>query len=167
MGKAAGSRLATAANSLGAIVVPIRRLLENHVFGPDEITVLTAAFEDTLRALRLADRADPATEIIAKTIIELAQQGEIVGGKGGKEPVANMGILHDCHWLTPAIARGCSTTRRSWTRRSWGALVGESVRTLALCGLSILDFEMRNPRSRNVSRVIASVGTVVDAQKHV
>jgi hypothetical protein len=29
-----------------------------------------------LRALRLADRADPATEIIAKKIIELAQQGE-------------------------------------------------------------------------------------------
>jgi hypothetical protein len=56
--------------------VPIRRLLENHVFGPDEITVLTAAFEDTLRTLRLADRADPATEIIAKEIIELAQQGE-------------------------------------------------------------------------------------------
>ena len=76
MGKAAGSRPATAANSLGAIVVPIRRLLENHVFGPEEITVLTTAFEDTLRALRLADRTDPATEIIAKKIIELAQQGE-------------------------------------------------------------------------------------------
>jgi hypothetical protein len=76
MGKAAGSRSATAANTSGAITVPIRRLLENHVFGPDEITVLTSAFEDTLRALRLADRADPATEIIAKMIIELAQQGE-------------------------------------------------------------------------------------------
>ena len=76
MGKAAGSRPATAANSSGAIAVPIRRLLENHVFGPDEITVLTAAFKDTLRTLRLADRADPATEIIAKKIIELAQQGE-------------------------------------------------------------------------------------------
>ena len=56
--------------------MPIRRLLENHVFGPDEITVLPAAFEDTLRTLRLVDRADPATEIIAKKIIELAQQGE-------------------------------------------------------------------------------------------
>ena len=76
MGKAAGSRPATAANPSGAIAVPIRRLLENHVFGPEEITVLTTAFEDTLRALRLADRTDPATEIIAKKIIELAQQGE-------------------------------------------------------------------------------------------
>src|SRR5437016_11451272 len=44
-----------------------------------------------------------------------SKQGEIVGGKGGKEPVANMGILHGCHWLTPAIARGCSTT---WTDKS-------------------------------------------------
>ena len=63
MGKAAGSRPVTAANTSGAITVPIRRLLENHVFGPEEITVLTTAFEDTLRALHLADRADPATEI--------------------------------------------------------------------------------------------------------
>ena len=76
MGKAAGSRPVKAANTSGAIAVPIRRLLENHVFGPEEITVLTTAFEDTLRALRLADRTDPATEIIAKKIIELAQQGE-------------------------------------------------------------------------------------------
>ena len=76
MGKAAGSRPATAANILGAIAVPIRRLLENRAFGPDEIQVLTAAFEDTLRTLRLTDRADPATEIIARKIIELAQQGE-------------------------------------------------------------------------------------------
>jgi hypothetical protein len=76
MGKAAGSRPAKAANKSGAIAMPIRRLLENHVFGPDEITVLTTAFEDTLRTLRLVDRADPATEIIARKIIELAAQGE-------------------------------------------------------------------------------------------
>ena len=76
MGKVVGSRPARAGNTSGAIGVPIRRLLENQVFGPDEITVLTTAFEDTLRALRLVDRADPAAEIIAKKIIELAQQGE-------------------------------------------------------------------------------------------
>jgi hypothetical protein len=63
-------------NKSGAIAVPIHRLLENHAFGPDEIQVLTTAFEDTLRTLRLVDRADPATEIIAKKIIELAAQGE-------------------------------------------------------------------------------------------
>jgi len=51
-------------------------LAENHAFGPDEIRVLTTAFEDTLRTLRLTNRADPVAEIIAKKIIELAQQGE-------------------------------------------------------------------------------------------
>jgi len=75
MGKAAGSRPGQSCKHIGS-QCHADRLLENHVFGPDEITVLTTAFEDTLRALRLADRADPATEIIAKKIIELAQQGE-------------------------------------------------------------------------------------------
>ena len=54
----------------------IYRLLKNRAFGPDEIKVLTTAYEDALRALRLTNRSDPATEIIAKKIIELAQRGE-------------------------------------------------------------------------------------------
>ena len=56
--------------------MPIHPLLENEAFGPDEIRVLTTAFEDTLRTLRLTNRGDPVAEIIAKKIIELAQQGE-------------------------------------------------------------------------------------------
>ena len=56
--------------------MPIHRLLKNHAFGPDEIAILTSAFDDALRRLRLADRADPATEVVARKIIELAQQGE-------------------------------------------------------------------------------------------
>ena len=54
----------------------IYRLLKSRAFGPDEIKVLTTAYEDALRTLRLVDRSDPATEIIAKKIIELAQHGE-------------------------------------------------------------------------------------------
>ena len=53
----------------------IYRLLKNRAFGPDEIRVLSTAYEETLRTLRL-DRSDPATEMIAKKIIELAQRGE-------------------------------------------------------------------------------------------
>src|SRR4029078_2346007 len=60
----------------GAVAMPIHRLLKNNAFGPDEITILTSAFDDALRRLRLADRADPATEVVARKIIELAQQGE-------------------------------------------------------------------------------------------
>ena len=41
-------------------------LAKNYAFGPDEITVLTSAFDDALRRLRLADRADPATEVVAR-----------------------------------------------------------------------------------------------------
>jgi hypothetical protein len=54
----------------------IYRLLKNHAFGPDEIKVLTTAYEEALRTLRLENRADPATEMIAKKIIEFAQRGE-------------------------------------------------------------------------------------------
>jgi hypothetical protein len=59
-----------------SLAMPIHRLLENHAFGPDEIRVLTSAFDDVLRKLDLADRADPVTEVVARKIIELAQQGE-------------------------------------------------------------------------------------------
>jgi hypothetical protein len=56
--------------------MPIHRLLKNHAFGPDEIKVLTSAFDDVVHKLRLADRAEPAPEVVARKIIELAQQGE-------------------------------------------------------------------------------------------
>jgi hypothetical protein len=56
--------------------MPIRRLLDNNAFGPDEITVMIGAFEDTLRALKLIDRNDPVTLLIAEKIIELARRGE-------------------------------------------------------------------------------------------
>ena len=50
--------------------------LQNCAFRPEEIERITTAYEDTLRALGLADRTDPITEIIAKKIIEVAQTGE-------------------------------------------------------------------------------------------
>jgi hypothetical protein len=34
-----------------------------------------AAYEDCLRTLKLSDRSDPVTEILAKKIIEIAQTG--------------------------------------------------------------------------------------------
>jgi hypothetical protein len=73
MGMAAGSRPASA-QTVGSH--PWRSIACNHVFGPDEIKVLTTAYEEVLQALRLKDRTDPATETIAKKIIELAQRGE-------------------------------------------------------------------------------------------
>jgi len=35
--------------------MPLVRFLDNHSFGPEAITAMTAAFEDTLRTLGLVD----------------------------------------------------------------------------------------------------------------
>jgi MoxR-like ATPase len=51
------------------------RLLAQTNFEPDEIAILNRAFEDVLRSLGLVDRNDPLTEIVARTIIDLAERG--------------------------------------------------------------------------------------------
>jgi hypothetical protein len=51
-------------------------LFNGSAFSPEDITILTAAFEDTIRSLGLVDRSGPATEVVAKLILTLAQQGE-------------------------------------------------------------------------------------------
>src|SRR3979409_760670 len=51
-------------------------LLQNTTFGPDEIAVLVVAFEGALRQMNLIDRADPATEMVARETIELAGHRE-------------------------------------------------------------------------------------------
>ena len=57
--------------------MPIRQLLkDNQHFGLEDIKLLSSVFEEALRELRLVDRTDPATQLVAKRIIELAQQGE-------------------------------------------------------------------------------------------
>jgi hypothetical protein len=65
--------------------MPIVRLLQNHAFGPEDIKVISAAYEQTLSSLGLIDRSDPLTEIVAEKIIECAQMGE-------RDPVR----LRDC-----------------------------------------------------------------------
>ncbi len=54
----------------------IYRLLKEAAFGPDEIARMSAAYEIALRETHLA-RTDPATETIAKTIIEVTRTGEL------------------------------------------------------------------------------------------
>jgi hypothetical protein len=49
--------------------MPIYRLLQNSPLGPEEIKVLTDAYERTLRKLSLVDRNDPIAELIAKKVI--------------------------------------------------------------------------------------------------
>jgi hypothetical protein len=45
-------------------------------FGPNEISVMTTAFNQIVRDLHLTDRNDPVVEMIAKLVIELVRNGE-------------------------------------------------------------------------------------------
>lgn len=55
----------------------IYRLLKFSVFEPEQITRMTAAYENALVALQLTDREDPITELVARKIIEVAQTGDL------------------------------------------------------------------------------------------
>lgn len=54
----------------------IYRLIETGSFGPDEIKAMAAAYESALTDLRLTDRNDPLTELIAKSIVNVTATGE-------------------------------------------------------------------------------------------
>jgi len=57
--------------------MPIRPpLFGSGVFSPEEIAIITTAFEDTLRALGLVNRKDPAVTMVAKRMIQLVRGGE-------------------------------------------------------------------------------------------
>jgi hypothetical protein len=43
--------------------------------GPKEVNCIIEAYEQTLHALCVKDRDDPLTEMVAKTIIKIAQTG--------------------------------------------------------------------------------------------
>ena len=53
----------------------VHYLFARSPFGPQEITNLVAAYEQTLRALGLAQREDALTQLVAKKIIAIAQSG--------------------------------------------------------------------------------------------
>ncbi len=49
--------------------------IQNTPMGPDEIARLVAAYQITLRTLRLTDRDDPVTQVVARKVFEIAQTG--------------------------------------------------------------------------------------------
>ncbi|HML11979.1 MAG TPA: hypothetical protein VK456_01650 [Xanthobacteraceae bacterium] len=57
--------------------MPLRQFIRNDaVFAPDDLEVMTAAFDEALRRLGLKDRTDKVTELVARNIIALAKYGE-------------------------------------------------------------------------------------------
>ena len=66
----------------GVECAPVRPFLErDHSFGPEDIASMSAGFEAALRKLGLVVREDPATVAVAKSIIELAKEGEREPGR--------------------------------------------------------------------------------------
>ena len=55
---------------------PIIPLLQGRAYGPEDIKVMSTAFEGALNALGLMDRGDPLNELVARKIIEIAKTGE-------------------------------------------------------------------------------------------
>ena len=53
----------------------IHTLLKSATFGPEEIERLVTAYEQTLRVLRLKDRSDPITQLVAEKIIAVGRLG--------------------------------------------------------------------------------------------
>jgi hypothetical protein len=53
----------------------IYKLIANGSFGPDEIEVMTAAYEAALIEVPLANRDDPIGELIAKGIVNVTAGG--------------------------------------------------------------------------------------------
>ena len=51
----------------------IYKLLQNTAFEPEDIERLVTACEQTLRALRLKDRSDPITQLVAEKIIAIGR----------------------------------------------------------------------------------------------
>ena len=70
----------------------IYRLLQNSPLGPEQIAILTDAYERTLVQLRLVDRSDPITELVARKIIELAQRGVRDAGQLSAMTITEFGI---------------------------------------------------------------------------
>ena len=54
----------------------IYRHLSEASFGEADVALLSEAYECALRKLRLADRQDPVSEVVATKIIEIFRSGE-------------------------------------------------------------------------------------------
>lgn len=70
--RAPRSGLAPEPRDRNAAIIP---LLSGRAFEPEALSAMSIAFERACNALGLAVSSDPATETIAKKIIELAQRG--------------------------------------------------------------------------------------------
>jgi hypothetical protein len=70
----------------------IRRLIAAGCYKPDEIRAMTEAFDVALVVLRLSDKDDPTTELLAKAIAAVVATGERMPGKIANRAIEELGI---------------------------------------------------------------------------
>ena len=78
--------------------MPIRTLLnDDQSFSPEEAKVLVEAFEQSLKALRLVDREDPATLLVAEKVLEAPEEASATRSGYGPGCLLNSGRhRHSC-----------------------------------------------------------------------
>jgi hypothetical protein len=70
----------------------IYKIIQNTPLGPDDIRRLVTAYEQTLLALRLKERDDPITLIVAQKIFEVGQTGIEDAADISKLAIKQLGI---------------------------------------------------------------------------
>ena len=70
----------------------IYKLIANGSFGPDEIRVMSEAYNAALVALQLSNDDDPITELIAKSIINVSAAGERDPAQVAERAINALGI---------------------------------------------------------------------------
>jgi hypothetical protein len=73
----------------------INRLFNDLPLGPEDIRRLAKAYESVLVRLRLADRADPITELVARRIFETWQRGIVDAGVLARVVIEEFGSQSD------------------------------------------------------------------------
>lgn len=71
----AAASFSTRQSSQGANCMSIDRLLREGVFDADSVALMTRGYERVREALGLADRDDPATSMVAQTVLSVVASG--------------------------------------------------------------------------------------------
>jgi hypothetical protein len=70
----------------------IRRLIASGSYEPEEIRAMTVAYDVALIVLRLNDKDDPITELLAKSIAGIVATGERKPGEIATKAIDALGI---------------------------------------------------------------------------
>jgi hypothetical protein len=86
----------------------IYKLIRNTVFEPKDIERLVAAYEQTLRALRLKDRDDPITQLVAEKIIAIGRLGIEDPAEISKLTLKELGLGYGGAPAAPPVPLTCA-----------------------------------------------------------